>query len=329
MTEPSTTIRAIRVARPGGPEAMRPEEAAVPSPGPGEARVRIEYAGINFIDVYHRTGFYPVDPPFTPGMEAAGTVEAVGPDVEEVREGDRVAYAMNLGAYAEAAIVPAWKLVPVPDSVPLDQAAALILQGLTAHYLAMSTFPLREGHTALVHAAAGGVGLLLIQIANMRGARVIGTVSTEEKAALARDAGAHDVIRYTEEDFVQAVGSMTNGRGVDVVYDSVGQTTFEGSLDSLTRRGYMILFGQSSGPVAPLDPAVLNRKGSLFLTRPTVVHYAADREELLGRTNQLFQWVEHGDLRIRIDRTLPLDQAAEAHRLLEARQTAGKVLLRC
>jgi NADPH2:quinone reductase len=322
-------MKAIRVYHNGGPEVLRLEAVDVPEPGPGEVRVRIEFAGVNYIDVYHRTGLYPVPTPFIPGNEAAGTVDAVGPGVEEVKPGDRVAYAMELGSYAEYAVVPASKLVPVPDDVELSTAAAVLLQGMTAHALTHSTFPLQEGHTALVHAAVGGVGHLLVQMAKKRGARVIATVSTEEKARLASELGADDVILYTREDFREAVRRLTDGRGVDVVYDSVGQSTFEGSLGSLRPRGYLVLYGQSSGPVPPFDPAVLGRRGSLFLTRPVLSHYVAEREELLRRAGDLFRWLGTGELRMRIDRILPLAEAAEAHRALEGRQTMGKLLLRC
>ncbi|MSR35707.1 MAG: quinone oxidoreductase [Gemmatimonadetes bacterium] len=322
-------MRAIRVHRTGGPEELTVEQVAVPEPGPGQARVRVAFAGVNFIDVYHRTGLYPMQLPLTPGSEAAGVVAAVGEGVSEVSVGDRVAYAMHPGSYAEHAVVDAWKLVPVPSGVELDVAAAVMLQGLTAHYLTHSTFPLRSGHVALVHAAAGGVGLLLCQVAKRLGARVLGTVSTEAKAALARAAGAEEVVLYTTESFKEAARRLTGGKGVDVVYDSVGRTTFEGSLDSLRPRGMLALFGQSSGPVPPFDPAILNRKGSLFLTRPGLAHYTADRAELLGRARDLFAWMAAGELSVRIDRVLPLERAAEAHRLLESRATAGKVLLAC
>jgi NADPH2:quinone reductase len=320
-------MRAIRVAAYGGPEVLRLEELPVPEPGPGEARVRVAFAGVNFIDVYHRTGLYPLALPFTPGSEAAGVVDAVGEGVDIVAPGDRVAYAGQPGAYAECAIVQADRLVHIPDDVALDLAAAVMLQGMTAHYLTHSTYALGPGDTALVHAAAGGVGRLLVQLAKRRGARVIGTVSTEAKAALARGAGADHVVRYTVEDFREVARRLTDGRGVDVVYDSVGQATFEGSLDSLRRRGYLVLFGQSSGPVPPIDPLILNRKGSLFLTRPSLAHYTADRRELIGRAGDLLRWIAAGELDVRIDRVLPLAEAAEAHRLLEGRKTAGKVLL--
>lgn len=321
-------MRAIRVHEPGGPDAMRLEEVPVPEPGPGEARVRLAYSGVNFIDTYHRSGLYPLPIPFTPGSEGAGVVDAVGEGVETVNVGDRVAYAGRPGSYAEQAIVPADRLVPVPDDVSLDLAAAVMLQGMTAHYLSHSTYPLGPDDIALVHAAAGGVGLLLVQLAKGRGARVIGTVSTEEKAELARGAGADDVVFYTRENFREAVMRLTDGRGVDVVYDAVGRTTFDDSLDSLRPRGMLVSYGQSSGPVPPMDPLRLSR-ASLFFTRPVLGHYTADRDELLGRASDLFELIGKGELSIRIDRTLPLAEAPEAHRLLEGRQTAGKLLLEC
>lgn len=320
-------MKAIRVHQTGGPEVLQFEEVATPSPGPGEVLVKIAAAGINFIDIYHRVGLYPLETPFTPGLEAAGIVEAVGEGVSEFKPGDRVAYCTQLGAYAEFALVPAEKLVPVPSGVDLPTAAAVMLQGMTAHYLALDTFPLKPGHTALVHAAAGGVGLLLVQIARRQGATVIGTVSTEEKAALARQAGADHVILYTQTDFETETKKLTNGRGVDVVYDSVGVATFEKSLNVLRPRGYMVLFGQSSGKVPPVDLQILNSKGSLYVTRPTLFHYVATRQDLLRRAEDLFGWITAGQLHVRIDRKLPLSQAAEAHRLLASRQTAGKLLL--
>lgn len=303
------------------------EEIATPEPKAGEARVRIEAVGLNFIDIYQRRGWYPLDAPFTPGMEAAGVVDAVGPDVTDVAVGDRVAYTMQAGAYAEAAIVPAWKLAPLPDAISMETAAAVMLQGLTAHYLTRSTFPLQPGNIALIHAAAGGVGLLLVQMAKQCGARVIGTVSTEEKAALARAAGADDVILYSEVDFADAVVDLVGAHALDVVYDSVGQSTFDKGLDLLKPRGYMVLFGQASGPVAALDPQVLNQKGSLFLTRPSLGHYVLNREELLQRCNDLFNWLENGTLHVRIDQTFALADAPDAHRYMEARKTKGKVVL--
>ena len=320
-------MKAICIHETGGPEKMLYEDLPIPSPGPGQALVKIHAIGLNFIDVYFRTGLYKSALPFTPGMEAAGTVEAVGEDVTEVKPGDRVTYAGMIGAYAEYSLVNAAQLVLVPGNVNFDLAAAAMLQGLTAHYLTHSTFPLRKGETVLLHAAAGGVGLLLIQIAKKIGARVIGTVSTEEKAALAGNAGADHIIFYTRDDFEQEVKRITGGAGVHVVYDSVGKTTFEKSLNCLRRRGMMVLFGQSSGPVPPMEPGTLNAKGSLYLTRPGLPHYTANRDELLWRAGDLFQWIANKSLSIRIDRTYPLKAAAQAHQALESRQTAGKVLI--
>jgi NADPH2:quinone reductase len=320
-------MKAIRVHQPGGPEVLRLEELPQPEPGPGEVLVRTQAAGVNFIDVYRRTGQYKVATPFTIGQEAAGTVEAVGPGVRDVLVGDRVAHTGVLGAYAEYQTVPAERVVPVPDGVGAVQAAALMLQGCTAHYLAISTYALGPRDTCLVHAAAGGVGLLLCQIARLRGARVIGTVSTGEKAALAREAGASEVTLYTQQDFEAEVRRLTGGAGVQVVYDSVGRTTFEKGLNVLAPRGMMVLFGQSSGPVAPLDPQILNQKGSLFLTRPSLYHYIATREELLARTSEVFAWARAGKLTVRIWREYPLAEAAQAHRDLEARRTTGKLVL--
>ncbi len=320
-------MKAVRVHQFGGPEALSYEEISLPEPGSGEARVRIEAAGVNFIDIYQRTGQYRGQLPLTLGVEAAGVVDAVGPGVSDVKSGDRVAYAMQQGSYAEYATVPAWKLVLVPDGIDLRLAAAVMLQGMTAHYLTHSTYPLQPGDTALVHAAAGGVGLLLVQLAKRRGARVIGTVSTEEKARLAREAGADEVILYTQADFEVEVKRLTDGKGVDIVYDSVGKTTFDKSLNCLRPRGYMVLYGQSSGAVPPFDPQVLNAKGSLFLTRPSLGHYVADRAELLGRANDLFHWMATGELNVRIDQIFPLAETAAAHRYMEGRQSKGKVLL--
>jgi NADPH2:quinone reductase len=320
-------MKAIRVHQYGGPEALHYEEAPLPEPGPDEARVKIEAAGVNFIDVYHRSGSYAGRLPITPGMEGAGVVDAIGPGVSELKPGDRVAYAMHQGSYAEYAVVPAWLLVPIPESVDTRSAAAVMLQGMTAHYLSLSTYPVQPGDTALVHAAAGGVGLLLVQLAKRRGARVIGTVSTEEKARLASQAGADEVILYTQVDFETETKRLTDGAGVNVVYDGVGVTTFDKSLNCLKPRGTMVLYGASSGPVPPLDPQVLNAKGSLFLTRPGLGHYLADRAELLSRAGDLFEWMAAGELQVRVDRTYPLSEAAEAHRYLEARKTQGKLLL--
>jgi NADPH:quinone reductase len=321
-------MNAIVVERVGGPEALRPRTIQPPEPGPGEVRVRLEAIGVNFIDVYHRTGLYPLDPPFTPGQEGAGIVDAVGPDVVELARGDRVAFAMQLGAYAEQVVVPADRLVEVPEGVSLEHAAAAMLQGMTAHYLVHSTAALQQGDTVLVHAAAGGVGLLLVQMAAQTGARVIGTASTGEKAALARDAGAEHVILYTEENFTAEARRLTGGRGVQVVYDSVGRDTFEGSLRALAPRGTLVLFGQSSGPVEPFDPSLLAKHGSLFLTRPSLAHYTSFREELVWRAGSVLNGVREGTLKLRIDRSYPLADAAEAHRALEGRETSGKLLLR-
>jgi len=320
-------MKAIRVHQFGGPEVLRYEEIPLPEPGKSQARVKIEAIGLNYVDIYHRTGLYPLKVPFILGMEGAGTVEAIGADVTEVKVNDRVAYAMEPGSYAEYAIAPAWKLVPVPQAIDSRTAAATMLQGMTAHYLTHHTYPLKKGDTALVHAAAGGVGLLLVQVAKRLGATVFGTVSTEEKARLVREAGADEVILYSQTDFLAEVKRLTNGRGVHVVYDSVGQSTFEKSLDCLRPRGYLILFGQSSGPVPPFNLGALAAKGSLFVTRPTLIHYGSNREELLQRANDLFNWIAAGELKLRIDKTLPLAEAAEAHRLLESRKTAGKVVL--
>jgi NADPH2:quinone reductase len=320
-------MKAIRVHKPGGPEVLVLDGIPVPEPKSGEARVKIEAIGVNFIDIYHRTGLYPLATPFTLGMEGAGVVDAVGDGVTEVKKGDRVAYCMVAGSYAEYAIVPAWKLAPLLAGIDARSAAALMLQGMTAHYLTHSTYALERGETALVHAAAGGVGLLLVQIAKYLGATVIGTVSTEAKAALAREAGADHTILYTQSDFSEEVKKVTEGRGVHVVYDSVGQSTFNKSLDCLRPRGYMALFGQSSGPVAAFDPALLVAKGSLFLTRPSLIHYTLSRAELLQRATDLFTWTASGKLKVRIDKILPMSAAAEAHRQLEGRRTTGKVLL--
>lgn len=321
-------MHAIRIHAPGGAETLKFESVPVPEPGGDEALIRIEAAGVNFIDVYKRTGLYRIPLPATLGEEGAGTIAAVGDGVRDVRPGQRVAWAGSLGSYAEYAVVPAARLVPIPDAIASRTAAALMLQGMTAHYLATSTWPLRRGDTCLVHAAAGGVGLLLVQIARRAGARVLATTGTDEKADLARDAGADEVIVYTREDFGKEVRRITEGRGVDVVYDSVGRSTFLPGLDLLRPRGLMVLFGQSSGPVDPVDPQVLAQKGSLFLTRPTLAYHTATPDELRGRAGDLFAWVESGQLTVRIGAEYPLEAAAEAHRALEGRRTTGKVLLR-
>lgn len=320
-------MKAIRVHDTGGPEVLRYEDVPKPSPGPGQALVRIEAVGVNFIEVYQRTGLYKLPLPFTPGSEASGTVVEIGPQVATVSGGQRVASTNFAGAYAEYALAPADRLVVLPDGVNTRLGAAVMLQGMTAHYLVYSTYALSRQDTCLVHAAAGGMGLLLCQMARRLGARVIGTVSTEEKAALARDAGAHEVILYTKQDFVAETKRLTGGAGVQVVYDSVGRTTFPKGLDSLVPRGMMVLYGQSSGPVEPFDPQILNQKGSLFLTRPTLAHYVATRPELLHRASEVLDWVSKGSLKARVGREFPLAGAAEAHRELEGRRTTGKVLL--
>ena len=320
-------MKAIQVKQPGNPDALLYDDMAQPEPGPGEARVKLEAAGVNFIDTYHRTGAYQLTTPFTPGVEGSGVVDAVGEGVTAVSPGDRLAYAMKLGAYAEYAIVPAWQLVTVPEDVSLDVAAAVMLQGMTAHYLTHSTYQVQPGDTVLIHAAAGGVGLLLVQIAALRGARVIGTVSTAEKAELAEEYGADEIIRYTEDDFETAVDDLTNGRGVNVVYDGVGQTTFRKGLNCLKPRGMMALYGQASGPVEPIDPQLLNQKGSIFLTRPSLAHYTATHEEIQHRADDLFDWIMSDSLQVRIDRRFVMREAAAAHHYIEARRTKGKVLL--
>jgi NADPH2:quinone reductase len=320
-------MKIIHVKEPGGPEKMELVEVATPQPGPGQALVRLGAIGVNFIDVYFRMGRYKADLPIVLGNEGAGTVESTGAGVTEVAPGDRVAWSMQRGSYAEYAIVPGAMLVKIPPHVSFETGAAAMLQGMTAHYLTHSTFALKRGDTCLVHAAAGGAGGLVVQMAKMLGARVFGTVSTEDKARIAREAGADETILYTQQDFEAEVKRLTGGRGVDVVYDSVGQTTFAKSLDSLRPRGMLALFGQSSGPVPPFDPNILNGKGSLFLTRPCLAHYLLSREELLWRAGDVLQWIEAGKLRLRIERTYPLAEAAAAHRDLESRRTAGKLLL--
>lgn len=320
-------MKAILVEQPGGAEQIRLVEIPTPEPGPGEVRVKIAAAGVNFIDIYHRTGLYKVDPPIRLGMEAAGVVDAVGEGVSDVAPGDRVAYTMARGSYAEYAVVPAWMLVKLPQALDFNSAAAAMLQGMTAHYLTHSTFPLKPGDACLIHAAAGGVGLLLVQMAKMRGARVFGTVSSEAKAELARQAGADEVIIYTREDFLDRVRAATAGRGVDVVYDSVGAATWEKSLDCLRPRGMMVSFGNASGAVPAIQPLVLTQKGSIFLTRPSLQHYCATREELLWRAGDVLSWVQGGRLELRIERVYKLAEAAEAHRALESRATSGKLLL--
>ncbi len=320
-------MHAIQVKQNGGSEALEYVEVDKPKPASGEVLVRLESIGVNFIDVYHRTGLYKLPLPLTPGSEGAGVVEQMGDGVHEFKKGDRVAYAMSVGAYAQYAAVSAAKLVPIPDGIDFKTAGAAMLQGMTAHYLALSTYPLKSGDSALVHAAAGGVGGLLVQVAKMRGARVLATVSTPEKAKIAREAGADEIINYKESDFEAETLRLTNGNGVNVVYDSVGKTTFDQSLNCVARRGLLALFGQSSGPVPPFDPARLAKNG-IYITRPSLGHYTAGREELLWRARDVFSWIESGKLHLRIDREMPLRDAAEAHRLLEGRQTAGKLLLK-
>jgi NADPH2:quinone reductase len=321
-------VKRIIVEEPGGVENLRLVESPAPTPGPGEAVVAVTSSGVNFIDVYYRTGLYASDRPIALGSEAAGVVDRVGPGVTNVKPGDRVAYAMVRGSYAELALVPADKLVPVPDGIDDDTAAAVMLQGMTAHYLSRSTFPLDATHTCLVHAAAGGIGGLLVQAARQAGAKVIGTVSTEEKARAVRDLGANEAIIYTQQDFETEVTRITNGRGVDVVYDSVGKTTFDKSLKILRPRGMMVLFGQSSGSVPPFDPAMLNTRGSLFLTRPSLGHYMATREELLWRAGDLFAMIQARQLKVPISKTYGFTDVARAHQDLEGRATTGKLLLK-
>lgn len=320
-------MKAMRFHQHGGPEVLVYEDAPTPEAGPGEAIVRIEAIGLNYIDTYHRDGLYPVELPCIPGMEAAGTIARIGDGVEGVNVGDRVAYAGALGAYAEEAAVAVDRLVPLPDDISCEVGAAAMLQGMTAHYLAHGSYALGKDDTALIHAGAGGVGLLLIQMAKRLGARVLTTVSTEEKEQLARAAGADEVIRYTERDFAEDVMTLTDGRGVDVVYDSVGKTTFDKSLDVLRPLGYLVLFGQSSGPVEPVDPGILNLKGSLFLTRPTMAHYIPTREALLQRAGDVLGWIGSGELDLRIGDRFALADAADAHRALQGRKTTGKVVI--
>ncbi len=320
-------MKAILVYELGGPEQLKLADVPTPVPGPGQALVKIAAAGVNFIDVYFRTGLYKADVPIAIGMEGAGVVEAIGPGVKGLAAGDRVAYAMARGSYAEHAAVPAAQLVKIPNEIDFQTAAAALLQGMTAHYLTHSTFNLKTGQTALVHAAAGGTGLLIVQMAKLLGARVIGTTSTEAKAALAREAGADEVVLYTEKDFEAEVKRITCDRGVDVVYDSVGAATFAKSLNCLRPRGTMVSFGNASGPVAPIEPLLLSQKGSLFLTRPTLADYTATSDELHWRAGDVLNRIASGRLKIRIHKTYPLSEAAQAHRDLESRATSGKLLL--
>lgn len=320
-------MKVIRIHETGGVEVLRYEDVPPPTAGEGQALVRLSAAGVNFIDVYQRTGLNPLPLPAILGAEGAGVVEAVGPGVTGVRPGDRVAYSNVPASYAEYVAAPAWRLVPIPADVDFTQAAAMMLQGMTAHYLTHTTYPLRPGEAALVHAAAGGVGALLVQLAKRRGARVIATVSTDAKAAIARQAGADEVINYAREDFEGAVQRLTGGAGVQVVYDSVGRDTFERGLNCLAPRGMMVLYGQASGPVPPIDLRLLNAKGSLFATRPSLHHYTPTRAELLERAGDVLAWVREGTLQLRIDRTLPLAEARTAHARLEGREALGKLLL--
>jgi len=320
-------VKAIQVRKVGGPDALELVELPVPEPKAHEALVEIKAIGVNFIDVYFREGRYPAQVPFTVGQEAAGIVRNVGSDVTTVKPGDRVAYTGLQGSYAELAVVDASRLVVIPDVLDFESAAAAMLQGMTAHYLCHDTYPLRSGETALIHAAAGGVGLLLVQMAKNLGARVIGTAGSEEKAALAREAGADEVILYSTHDFEAETKRLTEGKGVHVVYDGVGKSTFDKDLEVLRPRGYLVLFGGASGAVPPFDPIILSRKGSLFLTRPTLVHYIATRDELTHRADAVLSMIANGKLKLRISHKYPLADAQQAHRDLEGRKTTGKVLL--
>lgn len=320
-------MKAVQIEKFGGPEVIQVIDVPVPRPRPLEVLVKLEASGVNFVDIYRRKGLYKVNLPHILGSEGAGVAEKIGSDVENFSEGDRVAYTGVSKSYAEYVSVPAERLIPLPHNLSTRDGAAAMLQGMTAHFLAHSAYPLKEGDACLIHAAAGGVGLLLTQMAKRRGATVIGTVSTEEKAAIAKKAGADHVILYTEHDFLKETKRLTYGRGVEVVYDSVGKTTLQKSLDSLAPRGYLVLYGQASGPVPPIDPQILNQKGSLFLTRPSLSYYIADRESLEKRANDVLGWVASGELKLRIKHTFPLSQAADAHRSLEGRKTEGKVLL--
>ena len=321
-------MQAIQVSKVGGPEVLTLTELPVPTPKPNEAVVQIKASGVNFIDVYFREGRYPAPLPFVDGQEAAGVVTEIGSEVSSVKPGDRVAYTSSLGSYAEYAAVPANRLVKIPDGLDFEQAAAAMLQGMTAHYLLHSAYPLKQGETALIHAAAGGVGLLLVQMAKKIGARVIATAGTPEKAQLARDAGADECIVYTEADFETETKRLTEDQGVHAVYDGVGKATFDKDLNVLRPRGYLVLFGGSSGAVPPFDLIKLSQKGSLFITRPTLAHYTITREELEWRANDVLQSIVRGDLKLRIHKVYPLAEAAQAHRDLEGRKTTGKLLLK-
>jgi NADPH2:quinone reductase len=320
-------MKIIQISQTGGPEQMVLADVPVPSPGPNQALIRVKAAGVNFIDVYFRIGLYKADLPFTPGNEGSGVIESVGAGVTDFAAGDRVAWGMFRGSYAEYVVVPISQLVKLPASVDFNTGAAAMLQGMTAHYLSHSSFPLKQGDKCLIHASAGGAGRLLVQMAKMRGATVYGTAGTDEKAAIAKSAGADEVIVYTREDFVARVKELTGGKGVDVVYDSVGASTFLKGLDLLRPRGMMVLFGQSSGAVPPFDPSILNQKGSLFLQRPSLAHHCLTREELNGRAGDVLGWIGSGKLELRIEKTYALGDAPQAHRDLEGRGTAGKLLL--
>jgi NADPH2:quinone reductase len=320
-------MKAIQIQKNGGPEVMNLTELPAPEAAAGQALVKVEAAGVNFIDVYHRNGLYPVQLPYVLGVEGSGTVSQIGSGVDTLAAGDRVAWASSAGTYAQYVAVPADKVVKIPEAIGFPEAAAAMLQGMTAHYLAVDTYPIQKGDTVLIHAGAGGVGQLLIQVAKNRGARVLATVSTEAKAELARKAGADEVILYTQKDFEEEVKRLTEGAGVNAVYDGVGQTTFLKSLACLRRRGMLVSFGQSSGKIQPIEPALLGSKGSLYLTRPSLFHYIADRASLERRASEVLEWIVKGELVLHIGEKLPLAEAAEAHRRLEARKTMGKVLL--
>lgn len=320
-------MKAIQVSQTGGPEVLALVDVPVPTPGPQDALVQVKAAGVNFIDVYFREGRYPAQLPFINGQEGAGVITEVGPEVSDFRPGDRVAYTGSLGSYAEHAAIPSARLVKIPDSLTFEQAAAAMLQGMTAHYLLKSTYKLQSGATALIHAAAGGVGSLLVQMAKRIGARVIATAGTEDKARLAREAGADECIIYTQSDFETETKRLTDNKGVHVVYDGVGKATFDKDLEVLRPRGYLVLFGGASGAVPPFDLIKLSQKGSLFITRPTLAHYTAARDELLWRAGEVLDAVAQGELKLRIHKTYPLAEAAQAHRDLEGRKTTGKLLL--
>jgi NADPH2:quinone reductase len=325
--EKGKRMKAILVHEVGGPEKMQLADVPVPEPRAGHALVKLAAIGVNFIDIYHRTGLYPLPTPIAIGMEGAGTIESVGPGVTDLAPGDRVAYAMARGSYAEYHEVPARQLVKLPESVEFNTGAAAMLQGMTAHYLTHSTFPLEAGQTALIHAAAGGAGQLTVQMAKLRGAKVIGTVGSEAKVSIARKAGADEVINYSQQDFEAEVKRITDNKGVDVVYDSVGAATFAKSINSLRPRGMMVSFGNASGPVPDVSPLLLGNKGSLYLTRPSLAAYTATREELIWRANDVLNWLGSGKLKLNIEKAYPLAEAAQAHIDLESRKTTGKLLL--